>query len=327
MSDLPKISVIVPVYNSELYLKQCIDSILSQTFNDFEVILIDDGSTDGSSSLCDLYAGQDKRINVIHQKNQGQAAARNVGISAARSDWIAFIDSDDIVHPQYLELMYRGIKEYGVLLAICSTIENSSVPDTFHSVAVDVLYKMSIVDEEWHLGPAASDFIGMTVGGKMIKKDIVSEYPFSVGRIFEDNAVVRKWLFAAGKYILVNYPLYFYRINLNGSSKGSAGLKAVDDVIWARDEIIGFYKKIGYEKAYKKALTDRMIFAVNIYYKSKKSNQIYVKALRKRIISDLREHKGELDFNKRQKLYICEFKHPFIMWVYWKVKQKLSQDR
>lgn len=100
---MPKISVIIPAYNVERYLSRCLDSVMSQTFKNFEVIVVDDGSSDKTGEICDKYAVLDKRINVIHKKNEGVSAARNAGIEMARGDWCCFIDSDDWVEPKYLE--------------------------------------------------------------------------------------------------------------------------------------------------------------------------------------------------------------------------------
>ena len=98
------ISVIVPIYKVEAFLHRCVDSILAQTFADFDLVLVDDGSPDGCGAICDDYAARDSRVRVIHQKNQGQAAARNHALAAAKGDWVCFVDSDDAVHPQMLEL-------------------------------------------------------------------------------------------------------------------------------------------------------------------------------------------------------------------------------
>ena len=92
---LPLISVIVPIYNTELYLDKCMQSILNQTYRNLEIILVDDGSTDNSSQMCDLYAGKDSRIRVIHKENGGQSSARNVGLNVCTGDYISFVDSDD----------------------------------------------------------------------------------------------------------------------------------------------------------------------------------------------------------------------------------------
>lgn len=105
------ISVVIPVFNVEKYLKRCLDSVLAQTFKDFELILIDDGSTDGSPAICDEYAQIDQRIRVVHQKNCGSATTRNIGISLAKGDYLVFVDSDDWVEPDYLKLLYNKAQE------------------------------------------------------------------------------------------------------------------------------------------------------------------------------------------------------------------------
>lgn len=112
------ISVIVPVYNAETYLNECIDSILRQTHRDFELILIDDGSTDTSGELCDLYASKDSRVQVVHTANHGASAARNTGIDRANGDYILFIDSDDTIDPDYIEILYQH-RMPGGLSACC----------------------------------------------------------------------------------------------------------------------------------------------------------------------------------------------------------------
>lgn len=107
---MPKISVIVPVYNTEQYLPRCIDSILAQTFTDFELLLIDDGSTDSSGEICDEYAHKDSRVRVFHKENGGVCSARNVGLDYAKGIWVTFADSDDYVTPMWLELFIKGNK-------------------------------------------------------------------------------------------------------------------------------------------------------------------------------------------------------------------------
>ncbi|MGN0766409.1 MAG: glycosyltransferase family 2 protein [Christensenellales bacterium] len=116
---MPELSIIVPVYKVEKYLPRCIDSILAQTFGDFELILIDDGSPDGCGRICDEYARKDKRIVVIHQKNMGVSAARNAGLDIARGRYIGFVDSDDWIEPQMYEAMMDAIRENGADMAVC----------------------------------------------------------------------------------------------------------------------------------------------------------------------------------------------------------------
>ena len=106
-----KISVIVPVYNVEAYLPECIRSVLEQSMSDFEMILVDDGSTDGCPAICDAAAEQDDRVRVIHQKNGGLSRARNAGLDAARGEWIGFVDSDDCIHPDMYEKLLAAAEK------------------------------------------------------------------------------------------------------------------------------------------------------------------------------------------------------------------------
>lgn len=120
---MAEISVIIPVYNVKPYLARCLDSVRAQTFSDLEIILVDDGSTDGSADVCDQYAALDTRVRALHQENQGASAARNAGIDAATGACIAFIDSDDEILPQMMETLYVGLVENRADVAMCNLTE------------------------------------------------------------------------------------------------------------------------------------------------------------------------------------------------------------
>ena len=123
------ISVIVPVYKVEEYIYRCVDSILAQSFKDFELILVDDGSPDNCGKICDEYAQKDKRITVIHKENGGLSDARNTGIDWAlkNSNWITFIDSDDWVHTDYLKNLYNAVKENNVDISVCGYVNTTGL--------------------------------------------------------------------------------------------------------------------------------------------------------------------------------------------------------
>lgn len=131
---MPKISVIVPVYKVEKYLSRCIDSILAQTFKDFELILIDDGSPDGSGKICDEYAESDSRIIVIHQENSGVSAARNAGLKIAQGEYITFIDSDDWVDSDYLSFLYQLAVDNNADIACCTLLGIDENEDNFEII-------------------------------------------------------------------------------------------------------------------------------------------------------------------------------------------------
>ena len=120
--EKPLLSIIVPVYKVENYLQKCIDSILAQTFTDFELILVEDGSPDGCPALCDAAAAKDARIRVLHQKNGGLSAARNAGLDVARGEWIGFVDSDDYIAPEMYETLYKAVQSTGATLPCAITL-------------------------------------------------------------------------------------------------------------------------------------------------------------------------------------------------------------
>ena len=248
---MPTISVIVPVYNAQKYIHRCVDSILAQTFTDFELILVDDGSPDNCGAICDEYAAKDSRIRVIHQENQGQAAARNHGVAQAQGSWVCFVDSDDMIHPQMLEHLYRGAQEPGVGISACGAIEAENVPADFTS-ELSCRYQTMQMDEVGLQNLyETGDHRYWVIWGKLIKKEIVEKIPFAVGRIYEDNAVACRWLQEAKVIANSENKYYFYQVNPAGTTKKTFQLKHLD-FLWALEEQIKFYGSIDYQKMKRK---------------------------------------------------------------------------
>ena len=138
---MPKLSVIVPVYNTEKYLRECVDSILAQTFTDFELILVDDGSTDGSGAICDEYAGKDSRIRVIHQENGGATLARRSGVRIAQGEYVAFVDSDDWIAQHIYQNMMEKAETCGADVILCDIVlETQTNQVVVHSDYLPGLY-------------------------------------------------------------------------------------------------------------------------------------------------------------------------------------------
>lgn len=138
----PLISVIVPCYNVEEYLPKCIESILSQTYENLEILLVDDGSSDNSGRICDEYAGKDCRIRVIHKENGGLSDARNVALDVMKGEYVTFIDSDDYVEEDYVEILYRLIAEYGVQMSVVwhQTFADGTVPPVCHEPVLEHIF-------------------------------------------------------------------------------------------------------------------------------------------------------------------------------------------
>ena len=315
---MPQISVIVPVFNTEKYLKECLDSILCQSFLDFELILVDDGSTDSSGIICDEYAKNNNRIRVFHQVNKGQAAARNFAVQESKGDWVAFVDSDDVIHPQYLERLYKCI-DSDVNICCCNVFENEHTPD-YSVVSMDKMAAKYKVDESFLMSEMADGYIGQIVCAKIIRKKIVKEIPFKEGRVFEDNAVMKKWLYIAKFISFVDEALYFYRINNSGTSKGSFDINKVKDVLWSRDEIIEFFKENGLNTAYELAERNYILFAINLYFRLNKVDKENAKNLKRDILKRFDDDQSLIFFSDDDKRFVYELKHPRLMWLYWKIK-------
>lgn len=202
------ISVIVPVYNVEPYLRQCIDSILAQTYTDFELILVDDGSTDNCGAICDECAKHDDRIRVIHQENGGVSAARNTGIDAARGDYIAFVDSDDVVSSLYLRTLFRLIDENGADISVCMTQNfQENVSPSESSGKTCILSGREACLSIYHF----SGILWVSACAKLYKSELFVGIRFPVGYIHEDQAIIPKLLYNAKRVAITQDKLYGYR--------------------------------------------------------------------------------------------------------------------
>ena len=242
---MPKVSVIVPVYQAELYLRSCVDSILSQTFSDLEVFLVDDGSPDDCGAICDEYALRDSRVRVIHQENQGQAAARNHALAQARGEWICFVDSDDLIHPQTVALLYHAAIDSGAPMSMCRMLEAVELPTDFfrpreaawETVEMDEAMLVRLFDQE--------DYPSWVACAKLIRRELVQSHLFCPGRVYEDNEAVCHWVCGAKTVARIPYALYFYRTNPNSTTQSGYSPKRMD-YLWALEQIIRFYTELGY---------------------------------------------------------------------------------
>lgn len=257
---MPEISVIVPVYKAELFLRECIDSILSQTFSDFEIILVNDGSPDNCGRICEEYAAKYGCISVIHQENQGQAAARNHAMVQARGRWICFVDSDDLIHPHMLELLYQAVKENDVGISMCGMLEAVTVPEHFRDHREVQFQKLTMDEQTLVTLYDADQYPSWVACAKLIRRDLIENYPFREGRVYEDNEAVCRWVCNGGALAVTHEKLYFYRGNPESTTKTAFRLKNLD-YLWALESIIDFYTGLGYEKM-RKCFVDRYLEAV-----------------------------------------------------------------
>ena len=199
-----KVSVIIPVYNSGPYLSRCIDSVLEQSFSDFELLLIDDGSTDGSDKLCDAYAEKDCRIHVFHKKNGGASSARNVGLDNAKGEWVTFIDSDDYVLDNYLSI---GFDDNNDLYVQNWKYTNGMVKDWYEQCVIDQDGYCQFLKDNIHTD------IFRTVWGFFFKRKILCDNNILFDTRFklgEDTLFVMDFYKYAQSIRIMNNSCYIY---------------------------------------------------------------------------------------------------------------------
>lgn len=220
MQDEPLISVIVPVYRNEAYLRRCIDSILAQTYRAIELILIDDGSPDRCGAICDEYSTTDGRVRVIHQVNKGVSAARNAGLAEARGELISFVDSDDWVEPDYLSYLADIMAERNVPISCCNHWINIKGKDRakypVREQADTVTLRQAVERVLYHLPPDVSPW------GKLYQKIVFRSLRYPEGSVFEDTYLFADLLVEAGEVTCGSLPKYHYRYHEQTLSKGAS---------------------------------------------------------------------------------------------------------
>lgn len=205
------ISIIIPVYNVEKFLNKCIESVINQSYQNLEIVLIDDGSTDNSGKICDHYARRDSRIKVIHNINRGVSAARNIGLGISRGEFVYFVDADDSIHHRAIEILYEKIEETHTDVAVCDyayvdkegkyieEVENQCNSQQILS-GRDFLYNVSVGIGGKNISP----------WNKLYKKEIFENVKFEIGKRYEDEFIFHKICEKCQSVVLIKDVLYFY---------------------------------------------------------------------------------------------------------------------
>ena len=251
------ISIIVPVYKVEEYLRRCIDSILSQTYKDFELILVDDGSPDNCGAICDEYAQKDSRITVIHKENGGLSSARNAGLEIAKGDYIGFVDSDDEIAPRCYEALHYFMETDGSDIV---TYNHNSIPDTDKWIPMGE--NRVVVDSETVLREFSDKYykmIGDTVMTKLYKKKIFNNLRFKEGIIYEDAAILPYSIKESHRITVLPFSFYFYTFSEGSIMRSSFSSKRFD-ILPIRRDYIDFFDRL---KMYKQ----RDAFSITYLYK------------------------------------------------------------
>ena len=233
----PLLSIITPVYNVEAYLDRCVQSILSQSYRNIELILIDDGSTDGSTGLCDKWAAKDSRVVVVHQTNAGVSAARNAGLKIAQGDYLTFVDPDDFLAPDtyFLNMAYlQAHQEVDMLqYPYCNYISDDEALD-YHRPAPALLSGAEEIFKNWWSGSP----LEYVIWNKIYKRSLWENVRFNVGHISEDTCLVPKFVNQAKAVCISDQGLYYYQRNrMNSYTYGEYSFDKNIDLFYAHAAI------------------------------------------------------------------------------------------
>jgi glycosyltransferase involved in cell wall biosynthesis len=329
----PLINVIIPIYNVELYLRKCVDSVLAQTYANLRVILVDDGSQDDCPAICDNYAKKDNRVMVIHRKNGGLAAARNSGLIALLNDslpkhgeHVAFVDSDDYIAPDYIEFLYKLLAETQADISQCGhyvVYSETRAVDKNPNHSTISLNKMQALESLCYNG-----IYDVTAWNKLYKLGLFDDVRFPEGRIYEDTAVCYLLAGKATKLTVNMVPKYYYTQRYNSIANNTIFNEQKYQFIQAGDEMADYIKK-SYPQLSKAANVKRVF--VRLSTLSQMVNGMHYNKQRvsemKQVINELRL--GALldkKASKRDKLGIIAFMFGFSVFRFiWKLYYKVAR--
>lgn len=312
---MPKLSIIVPVYKVENFLGKCVDSILNQTFKDFELILVDDGSPDKCGEMCDKYSKDDERVRVIHKENGGLSDARNFGIDASTGDYLGFVDSDDYISSDMFEVLVGNLEKKHADISVCGMYDccgEKIVKQDIESGTFEFKKEEAI---EWFLGGKGA---GLFVCNKIFKRKIFENVRFPVGKLYEDAFIFVDLFLKAEKVIVCTDPKYYY-IHREGSVTMSTFSERYYDVVRAHEcnlkkleTYLPSEKKVGEYRVY---WSYKQLFYILAF--DSKENKVRYKKDIKKITSFIRKNFLKIIFNpynsKSQLIcYVLIFINPYL---------------
>ncbi|WP_444684323.1 glycosyltransferase family 2 protein [Alkalicoccus luteus] len=325
MRNTPEISVIVPVYNGESFLPFALESVLNQSMEDFEVICINDGSSDGSLDILNEYANKDARVKVIHKENEGLAKTRNDGIACARGTYIAFLDQDDYYHRNMLKSLHEAMKRTNVRLAMCKAVktEQRSV-ELINSSSDSPISAESILTENEALELLFHPFAFQLVvpWNKLYHHTIFDSIQYPVGKGCDDEHVIHHIIKASERIVFVKKTLYYYYHN-DESFMNSPYHKLRADVFSAYEDRMQFFKDQGKLEWCAKQATMTLHMYI-IHYRMTKNLIHYQKQFSRDYKTFFRKYKHFV--RKRGKLELQLFYvHPYLHKIFESARRKLSK--
>lgn len=316
---MPNISVIVPVYKVEPFLHRCVDSILAQTYQDFELILVDDGSPDSCGDICEEYAARDSRIHVIHQKNGGLSAARNTGIDWAfansNSRWLVFVDSDDWVHPAFLQTLYATAEETLCKLSVCGFYRTSG-----EDFPAQQDYSVRCMSADDYYCGQEHEGVTAVAWNKLYHKSLFKSLRYPIGKLHEDEFTTYLAMYAAGKVGVTPAQLYAYYQNPEGIMRSDWNPRSMH-MLEAFEQQIAFAQKNNNSRFLNKAVEQ---YIYSIYEQLGRAKVVYRKELRRKLQSALKLGRDCGCFpGSWDNLWAYEAAYPFkpFWWLLSKVKR------
>lgn len=317
---MPNISIIVPVYKVEFFLHRCVDSILAQSYADFDLILVDDGSPDRCGEICDDYARHDPRIHVIHQKNGGLSAARNAGIDWAfansASRWLAFVDSDDWVHPEYLRLLYAAAEQTLCKISACGFFRTEGEPfEEEPDVSVAVMTADDYYCGEVHEGLTA------VAWNKLYHKSLFKTLRYPIGKLHEDEFTTYQAVYQAGRIGVTPARLYAYYQNPRGIMRSDWNPRRMH-MLEAFEQQIAFARKTNNLRLLRKA-AEQYIYST--YDQLGRAQKVFRKELRSKLRSGLKlGRECGVPLSGRQNHWLYEAAYPIK--PYWWLVSKWNRE-
>ena len=316
---MPVISVIVPVYKVEPFLHRCVDSILAQTFSDFELILVDDGSPDRCGDICEAYARKDSRVHVIHQKNGGLSAARNTGIdwAFANSDsrWLAFVDSDDWVHPAFLQTLYQTAQRTLCKLSVCGFYRTSGedFPEN-QDYAIDSMSADDYYCGQLHEGVTA------VAWNKLYHKSLFKTLRYPIGKLHEDEFTTYRAMYQTGMVGVTPARLYAYYQNPEGIMRSQWNPRRMH-VLEAFEEQMAFAQSNGKDRLLNKVVLQ---YIYGTCEQLGKAQKIYHKELRVKLRKGLKMGRDLGCFPKKEDT-LWAYEEAYPCKIYWWLRGKLRK--
>lgn len=323
---MDKVSIIVPVYNVEKYLEKCIESILAQTFKNIEVILVNDGSSDKSGLICDKYSLIDRRIKVVHKKNTGVSDSRNYGIKVSSGKYIAFIDSDDWVDKEYINILYSNLIKYNADISVCDFIRenNESKPKQLLKEKKEILFT-NIEALNQIYGELYVQMIAV-VWNKLYKREIFNDLKFPIDKIHEDEYLTPIALYKCNKIIYTNKQLLHYRDTPNSIMNKKFNVKRLD-YLYVLESRMKFFKENMLDELYKKNVCTYLEKVMEFYFLVKRSDIENKKNIMKELKNKLSNLNKNLDIKlpKKLKIEMVLFKvypnlYYLMIWITLKIK-------